>query len=118
MILVGLDGGVFEENPFRDNVIDYVTTKQVTPYFHQIFLRGIGCNWLVCLALYFGIQGKDLASKVVGIWGPIFGFVILGMDHVVANMFFIPLGLWLHTPGLTVGLYIWKGMSLSCYALA
>jgi len=29
---------------------------------------------------------------------------------VVANMFFIPLGIFLGTPGLTVGLYIWKGI--------
>ncbi len=27
-------------------------------------------------------------------------------------MFFIPLGLWLHTPDLTVRLYIWKGKSI------
>lgn len=31
-------------------------------------------------------------------------------DTVVANMFFIPIGIWLETPGLTVGLYIWKGI--------
>ncbi|KAG7406909.1 putative formate transporter [Fusarium oxysporum f. sp. rapae] len=67
------------------------------------------CNWLVCLACFLSIQAKDLNSKVIGIWWPIFAFVSLGLDHVVANMFFIPLGIWLHTPGLTIGVYIWKG---------
>lgn len=46
-------------------------------------------------------------------WIPIFAFVALGFDHVVANMFFMPLGIWMGTPGLTVGLYIWKGMAAS-----
>jgi hypothetical protein len=26
--------------------------KAVTPKWHQIFLRGIGCNWLVCIAVW------------------------------------------------------------------
>lgn len=29
---------------------------------------------------------------------------------VVANMFFIPMGIWVRTPHLTVRLYIWKGI--------
>lgn len=80
--------------------------------FHQIFLRAIGCNWLVCLACYQGIMAKDITSKVAGVWWPIFAFMTLGLDHVVANMFFVPLGLFLRTPGLSVGLYIWKGECL------
>ena len=76
----------------------------------MIFLRGIGCNWLVCLACFFGIQGRDLTSKIIGIWWPIFAFVSLGFDHVVANMTFIPLAIWLDAPDITVGLYVWKGI--------
>jgi formate/nitrite transporter FocA (FNT family) len=78
--------------------------------WHQIFLRAIGANWLVCLACYLGMSGRDYVSKVVGIWWPTFAFVSLGFDHVVANMFFIPMGIWQDTPKLTVGLYIWKGI--------
>lgn len=107
--LTPVDGGVFDEDPYRANVIAFVTQAQIKPRWHQIFLRAIGCNWLVCLALYLGVQAKDLASKVIGMWFPIFCFVILGLDHVVANMFFIPLGIFLHTPGLDVKLYVWKG---------
>ncbi|SPQ25395.1 912f7f37-a0f1-40c2-a840-dbb91869aa8b [Thermothielavioides terrestris] len=77
---------------------------------HMIFLRGIGCNWLVCLACFLGTQAKDLGSKLAGVWWPTFAFVALGLDHVVANMFFIPIGIHLGTPGLSVGLYIWKGI--------
>ncbi|KAI9933748.1 hypothetical protein MW887_004820 [Aspergillus wentii] len=103
-------GEVFTADPFKSAVISFATKKQVTPTFHEIFLRGIGCNWLVCLACFFGIQGRDLASKVIGIWWPIFGFVSLGLDHVVANMAFIPMAIWVGAPDITVGLYIWKGI--------
>jgi len=103
-------GNVFSAEPFRSVVISFATKKQVTPDFHMILLRGIGCNWLVCLACFFGIQGRDLASKVIGIWLPTFAFVSLGFDHVVANMTFIPLGIWLGAPQITIGLYIWKGI--------
>ncbi|KAF2464242.1 formate/nitrite transporter family protein [Lindgomyces ingoldianus] len=103
-------GEVFSAEPYRTEVHNFVTKKQVTPTFHEIFLRGIGCNWLVCLACFLGMQGRDLASKVLGIWWPIYAFVSLGFDHVVANMFFIPMGIWLETPKLSVGLYVWKGI--------
>lgn len=76
----------------------------------MIFLRGIGCNWLVCLGCFLGLQGRELSSKIIGIWLPIFAFVSLGFDHVVANMTFIPMAIWLKAPGLSVGLYIWKGI--------
>ncbi|RLL95916.1 hypothetical protein CFD26_104470 [Aspergillus turcosus] len=103
-------GNVFAADPYKSEVIAFATKKQLTPEFHHIFLRGIGCNWLVCVAVFVGTQGRDLASKLVGIWFPIFAFVSLGFDHVVANMTFIPMGIWLGAPNITVGLYIWKGI--------
>jgi formate/nitrite transporter len=103
-------GDIFSTAPYSTEVINFATKKQVTPEWQMIFLRGIGCNWLVCLACFFGIQGRDLASKVIGIWWPIFAFVSLGFDHVVANMTFIPMAIWLNAPGISVGLYIWKGI--------
>ena len=35
------------------------------------FTRGIGCNWLVGLAVYLAMSSKDNLSKIVGIWIPI-----------------------------------------------
>jgi len=61
----------------------------------QVFWRAIGCNWLVCLAVYLGIASDDIIGKIVGIWFPIFAFVAIGFEHVVANMFFIPVGIFL-----------------------
>ncbi|KAK0624871.1 Formate/nitrite transporter, partial [Bombardia bombarda] len=110
MVFIFGYGGVFDHEPYKSQVITFVTGKQIDPQFHQIFLRAIGCNWLVCLACYLSMQSKDITAKIFAMWWPLFGFVVLGLDHVVANMFFIPLGLWLGTPNLTVGLFIWKGI--------
>jgi len=54
------------------------------------FWRGVGCNWLVCLAVWMAISSDDIAGKIAAIWWPIMAFVALGMEHCVANMFFIP----------------------------
>ncbi|KAK5036864.1 hypothetical protein LTR13_005244 [Exophiala sideris] len=94
---------------FMTEAIKFATSKQVTPEWHQIFLRGIGANWLVCLACYLGMSGREYFSKIVGIWWPTFAFVSLGFDHVVANMFFVPMGIF-QGADITVGLYIWKGI--------
>jgi formate/nitrite transporter len=58
-----------------------------------LILRGIGCNWLVCLAVWLAISADDIAGKILGIWWPIMAFAALGFEHSVANMFFIPLGM-------------------------
>ncbi|HEU65333.1 MAG TPA: formate/nitrite transporter family protein [Chloroflexi bacterium] len=63
--------------------------------FLEAFCRGIGCNWLVCLAVWLAIAGKDSISKIFGIYFPIMAFVASGFEHSVANMYFIPIGLFL-----------------------
>ncbi len=57
------------------------------------FFRGIGCNWLVCLAVWLAFASKDVVGKIFGIFFPIMAFVSSGFEHCVANMFFIPMGL-------------------------
>ncbi|HDR73085.1 MAG TPA: formate/nitrite transporter family protein [Methanoculleus sp.] len=59
------------------------------------FLKAIGCNWLVNLAVLLGICADDLIGKFFGIWFPIMAFVSSGFEHCVANMYFIPAGLFL-----------------------
>ena len=58
------------------------------------FLKAIGCNWLVNLAILLGICADDLIGKFFGIWFPIMAFVSTGFEHSVANMYFIPAGLF------------------------
>ena len=74
-------GGVFDTAVFKTEVQNFATTKQVKPEWHQIFLRAIGANWLVCLACFLGMSGREYVSKIVGIWWPTFAFVSLGFGE-------------------------------------
>ncbi|WP_117149295.1 MULTISPECIES: formate/nitrite transporter family protein [Paraliobacillus] len=58
--------------------------------FLQAFVSGIGCNWLVALAVWLSYGAKDMGGKILGIWFPTMAFVAIGFQHVVANMFLIP----------------------------
>jgi formate/nitrite transporter len=57
------------------------------------FMKGIGCNWLVNLAILLGICSDDMVGKFFGIWFPIMAFVSMGLEHSIANMYFIPAGI-------------------------
>jgi len=70
-----------------------VAAKKVKKDFLVTFIKGIGCNWLVCMAVFLCGQAQDMAGKMVGIWFPISCFVAIGFEHIPANMFMIPLGL-------------------------
>ena len=61
----------------------------------EAFSRGVGCNWLVCLAVWMAVAAKDIIGKIFGIYFPIMAFVASGFEHSVANMYFIPMGLLL-----------------------
>lgn len=60
----------------------------------EMIFRGIGCNWLVCLAVMMALAAQDISGKVWGIFFPIMAFVSSGFEHCVANMYFIPAGLF------------------------
>jgi formate/nitrite transporter len=66
----------------------------------QVFLRGVGCNWLVCLAVWMSLAAKSVSGKILAIFFPIMAFVAMGFDHVIANMFFIPAAIWAGVPDI------------------
>jgi formate/nitrite transporter len=69
----------------------------------QVFLRAVGCNWLVCLAVWMALAAEEVAGKILAIIFPITAFVALGFDHVVANMFFLPLAIFADVPAIGWG---------------
>jgi formate/nitrite transporter len=75
--------------------------KAVVETEWQIFLRALGCNWLVCLGVWMALAADDIAGKVLAIFFPIMAFVAMGFDHVVANMFFIPAAIFANVPDIT-----------------
>ena len=59
----------------------------------QAFFRGILCNVLVCLAVWLSFAARSVTGKAIAIVFPITAFVALGLEHSVANMFFLPLSM-------------------------
>lgn len=63
--------------------------------FFEATIRAIGCNWMVCLAVWMALAARQTVSKIFAIFFPIMGFVAIGFEHCVANMYFIPAGIFL-----------------------
>lgn len=73
------------------------------------FVRGVLCNWLVCMAVYMASGCSSMIGKMTAVWFPISAFVALGLDHSVANMFIIPLGM-LRGAEITIGQMFMKNL--------
>ncbi|MEP9384662.1 formate/nitrite transporter family protein [Nocardioides sp. KR10-350] len=77
--------------------------KAITETHWEQFVRAIGCNWLVCLAVFIALAATTIDGKILAIIFPITAFVALGFDHVVANMFFLPAAMMVDAGGLSLG---------------
>ncbi len=58
------------------------------------FIKGIMCNFLVCLAVWVAFGAGELSGKIIALYLPVFLFVLCGFEHCIANMYFIPIGLF------------------------
>lgn len=78
----------------------------------SLVARGILCNVLVCLAVWLCMAARSVTDKVLAIVFPITAFVTCGLEHSVANMYFLPLG-----AALTAGSASPIGLSAILYNL-
>jgi len=69
--------------------------------FIQAVALGIMCNALVCMAVWMCFGARSTADKIMAIIPPIACFVAAGFEHSIANMYFIPLGLFVKYSGDT-----------------
>lgn len=60
----------------------------------RAFCSGILCNILVCSAVLIANSAKDVIGRIAGIFFPIMAFVVGGWEHSIANMFYIPAGMF------------------------
>lgn len=58
-----------------------------------LFLRGILCNILVCLAVWCGFRCKSESGKLIMIFWCLFAFITCGFEHSVANMTLLTLAM-------------------------
>lgn len=77
------------QQPWTPFVFKLAEHKLDAPFL-VVFIKGVLANMLVCLAAWQGYSAKDTLGRMVGIWAPVMTFVALGMEHSIANLFFIP----------------------------
>lgn len=71
-----------------------IAVGKVNLPFITAVVSGILCNILVCVAVLMAASAKDIAGKVLAIFFPILAFVVSGFEHCVANMYYIPAGIF------------------------
>lgn len=77
--------GLMNNAPTADLMTKVVGTKMQTG-FGELFVRGILCNMLVCLAVWMSARTKDDSAKAIVIFWCLFAFIGSGFEHSVANM--------------------------------
>jgi len=83
---------LWETPAVGENMIRLATAKCRLPFWVAL-IRGVLCNWLVCLAVMMATAARDIPGKLLACYVPIMTFVTSGFEHSVANMYFIPVGL-------------------------
>lgn len=85
---IALVFGVYLEilAPYTD-FVNTLAAGKLSPTMMQIFISGIGCNWIVGLAIWLFNVMQDGFAKLVGAWIPTAIFVLLSFQHSVANVF-------------------------------
>ena len=72
-----------------------IANAKVTLGFGQAIVLGILCNALVCLAVWLTFSARTTIDRVVSVIMPISAFVAAGFEHSIANMYFIPVALFI-----------------------
>ena len=80
---------IFVKDPWLSTLHHIADIKTTAP-FYKVFVKGIGANWLVALAVWLAFAAKDITGKILAIWFPVMAFVAMGFEHSIANMFFLP----------------------------
>ena len=83
-----------------------IAASKVALPFAEAFFRGVLCNALVCLAVWLTMAAHSVSRKILAIIFPIAGFVALGFEHSIANMYFIPVAIMHGADSVTLAGFI------------
>ena len=82
--------GAFDNIP--DTVIATATAKVNLGFFEAV-LKGVLCNFLVCIAVWMSFAASTVSGKILAVFLPVMLFVLCGFEHSIANMFYVPAGI-------------------------
>jgi formate transporter len=80
--------------PVGATAIAIVDSKASLSWF-EAFARGVFGNALVCLAVWLCFSARTTTDRILCIALPVCAFVAAGFEHSIANLYFVPLGIWL-----------------------
>ena len=89
--------GVFNADPQLTFIQKTAAMKMTLPPW-QLFIRGVLCNWLVCLAVWCAARAQSETARLIMIFWCLFVFIGAGFEHSVANMTLLGIGLFLPHP--------------------
>ncbi|GAB1735034.1 hypothetical protein NU219Hw_g104t1 [Hortaea werneckii] len=97
------------EEPWRSRIIEQVDSDITDNKWHVIFLRALGCGFLVTIAMLLGTQNRDGISKALGLHLPFVISTVAKFPHTVEYMYLGMTGMMLGAR-LTIGQFFWKCM--------
>lgn len=91
-LLVKLSGLLNNEQ--FGNFVVTMSANKISPSFLELFFRGALCNVCVCVAVWCGQKLQSESAKLIMIWWGLFAFIGIGLEHSVANMTLLALGIF------------------------
>lgn len=83
---------------YTDGLLGAFTIKvamdKISMPFQTAFVSGVICNVFVCAAVLLTTASKDVTGKIWGCFFPIMAFIVGGYEHCVADMYFVPAGIF------------------------
>jgi nitrite transporter len=73
----------------------------------EAFIRGVLCNWLVCLAVWISLRTKEETARLIMIFWCLFAFIGSGFEHSIANQTLLSMAMFLpHGPEISIGGFV------------
>ncbi|HNA86446.1 MAG TPA: formate/nitrite transporter family protein [Nitrospira sp.] len=89
-----VESGVFAKGPSADLIEKVAAVKMSLPAW-ELFVRGILCNWLICLAVWMTGRTTNDTAKILLIFWCLFAFIGTGFEHSIANQSLLGMALFL-----------------------
>ena len=83
-----IQSGIFATGPTMELIEKVAAVKMSLPAW-ELFIRGILCNWLICLAVWMGGRTSNDTAKILLIFWCLFAFIGTGFEHSIANQSFL-----------------------------
>ena len=104
---LNLSGGGFAVSTMK-----VAAAKSSLPFMTAVGL-GFFCNVLVTVGVLISLGSKDTIGRFIGAYMPVAFFVICGFEHSIANMYYVPAGIFAASNPAYQALAVKAGVNLA-----